>query len=93
MVRMKMTGKPNLTAIRKLKYVKDAKFDDEVLTLTVNDAGAHLQEILGKVGSIESVESRSPTLNDVFLHLAGREMRDEEGNESFFEKAIQSNNR
>ncbi len=93
MVRLMMKKKPNLTPIRKLRYVKNAKYEDGVLTLTVNDAGAHLQEILGKVGSVESVESRSPTLNDVFMHFAGREIRDESGNESFFEKAVQSNNR
>lgn len=92
-VRLKMAEKPNIAAIRRLRYVKEANFEEGVLTLTVNDAGAHLQEILGKVGSVDSVESRSPTLNDVFLHFAGREMRDEAGNESFFEKAIQSNNR
>jgi ABC-2 type transport system ATP-binding protein len=92
-VRMKMADKPNLASVRKLKYVKDAKYENGELILTVNDAGSHLQEILGKVGIVESVESRSPTLNDVFMHFAGREMRDEEGNEGFFEKAIKSNNR
>jgi ABC-2 type transport system ATP-binding protein len=90
-VRMKMAERPNLTAVRRLRYVKGAKYENGFLTLTVSDAGTHLQEILKKVGRVESVESRSPTLNDVFLHFAGREMRDEEGNESFFEKAIQSN--
>jgi ABC-2 type transport system ATP-binding protein len=93
MVRLEMKEKPNLQTVRKLRYVKGAKYDGGVLMLTVNDAGAHLQEILGKVGEVQSVESRSPTLNDVFMHFAGREIRDEEGNQSFFEKAVQSNNR
>lgn len=91
-VKLKMSEKPNIAAMKKMKYVKKAKYEDGFLTLTVDDAGRHLQEILKKVGGVESVESRSPTLNDVFLHFAGREMRDEGGNESFFEKAIQSNN-
>ncbi|MDE1865348.1 MAG: ATP-binding cassette domain-containing protein [Candidatus Micrarchaeota archaeon] len=93
MVRLQMRDKPNLHKVRKLRYIKNAKYEEGVLTLTVDDAGAHLQEILGKVGSVASVESRSPTLNDVFLHFAGREMREQEGDGSFFEKAIQSNNR
>ena len=44
--------------------------------LTVNSASAHLQEILSKIGKIDSVELRSPTLNDVFLRYTGRRMRE-----------------
>ena len=68
--------KPNLTALRKLKYIKSIKQRDGMLTLTVNDAGSHLQEILKKAGDVDSVESRSPTLDDVFLHYTGSQIRD-----------------
>ena len=56
------------------------------LLLTVKDASAHLQEILGTVGQVESVEVRSPTLNDVFLNYTGREIREESGEGGVFER-------
>lgn len=91
-VRLKIK-KPNISAVKKLKYVKSAKSADGILTLTVNDAGRHLQEILRKVGAVESVESRSPTLNDVFLHFTGNEIRDQEGEGGYFERMIRSRSR
>ncbi|MDE1869698.1 MAG: ATP-binding cassette domain-containing protein [Candidatus Micrarchaeota archaeon] len=85
--------KPNVTALRKLKYVKGIKREDGFLTFTVNDAGKHLQEILKKVGEVESVESHSPTLNDVFLRFTGNEIRDQEGEGGYFERMMHSRNR
>ena len=58
-VRLKMENKPNMAAVRRLRYVKEAKYENGVLTLAVDEAGSHLQEILGTVGNVESVESRS----------------------------------
>jgi ABC-2 type transport system ATP-binding protein len=83
--------KPNMEALRKLRYVKNIKHKDGILTFAVNDAGAHLQEILRKVGRAESVESRSPTLQDVFINLTGEEIRDQEEEGGTFEKMIRSN--
>lgn len=91
-VRLKIK-KPNVSAIKKLRYVKSAKSADGYLTLTVDDAGKHLQEILKKVGVVESVESRSPTLNDVFIKFTGKQIREQEGEGGFFERMIRSNNR
>lgn len=85
--------RPNILAVKKLRYVKSAKSTDGYLTLTVDDAGRHLQEILKKVGNVESVESRSPTLNDVFIKFTGKQIRDQEGEGGFFERMIRSNNR
>jgi len=56
------------------------------LLLTVKDASVHLQEILSLVGEVDSVEVRSPTLNDVFLHYTGREIREESGEGGMFER-------
>ncbi len=91
-VRLKVS-KPNTKLVKKLRYVKSAKFEDGHLVLTVIDASKHLQEILSKVGSVEDVESRSPTLNDVFLHYTGSEIREQEGEGGFFERMIHSGNR
>ncbi len=93
-VRIKVK-KPNMAAVKKLKYVKHAKREGDSVILTVNDAGSHLQEILGKLGKIESVESRSPTLNDVFMHYTGSGIRDADAEGGYFERIIhsQANNR
>ncbi len=85
--------KPNVKALRSLKYVKNIKHQDGVLSFTVNDAGTHLQEILKRIGKAESVESRSPTLQDVFINLTGEEIRDQEGEGGTFEKMISNSRR
>ncbi|MDE1761722.1 MAG: ATP-binding cassette domain-containing protein [Candidatus Micrarchaeota archaeon] len=85
--------KPNVAALKKLKYVKGVKVSDGAVTLTAKDAGRHLQEILNKAGSVESVESHSPTLNDVFLHLTGSEIREQEGEGGYLERMMHSGNR
>ncbi len=69
---------PRVDALRRLKFVKRVDSADGVLTITIAHAGEHLQEVLNAAGRVESVEVRSPTLNDVFLHFAGREFREEE---------------
>ena len=89
------TSKPNIQSLKTLKYVKNIKRSKAILKFTVDDAGSHLQEILKKVGKVESVESRSPTLNDVFLHFTGREIRESESEAEggWFERSIRSGNR
>lgn len=82
---------PNIRALRSLRYVKNIKHANGILTFTVSDAGAHLQEILKKVGKVSSVESRSPTLHDVFISLTGKEIRDNEAEGGTFERMIRSN--
>ncbi|MDE1856320.1 MAG: ATP-binding cassette domain-containing protein [Candidatus Micrarchaeota archaeon] len=84
---------PNVVAVRKLRYVKNIKVADGFVTLTVNDAGRHLQEIFKKIGNVESVESRSPTLNDVFLHYTGSEIRESGEEGGHFERMMHSGNR
>ncbi len=85
--------RPNTGALKRLSYVKSMKHEDGRLVLTVRDAGAHLQEILNKAGSVESVESRSPTLNDVFLYYTGSEIREQEAEGGYFERMMHSGNR
>src|SRR3989304_8199210 len=70
---------PKLEPIKDLDYVLSVDQSGSTLLLTVKDASSHLQEILGTIGQVESVEVRSPTLNDVFLNYTGREIREESG--------------
>jgi len=84
---------PNLAAVKKLKFVRRVNSDGGVVTITVNDAAMHLQKILKVIGDVESVESRSPTLNDVFLYFTGSEIREGEAEGGYFERMIRSRNR
>jgi ABC-2 type transport system ATP-binding protein len=67
----------DVEVLNKLKYIKKVDKCDSEICLTVKDANKHLQEILKVVGKVESVEIRSPTLDDVFLHYTGRVIRDD----------------
>ena len=80
------TRSPALDKIRGLDYVTSVNTTDKGVVLTVKNASAHLQEILGEIGQVESVEIRTPTLNDVFLHYTGREIREEAGEGGVMER-------
>jgi ABC-2 type transport system ATP-binding protein len=77
---------PNIERLKSLDYVLSIDQSGSTLRLTVKDASVHLQEILGMVGAVDSVEVRTATLNDVFLHYTGREIREESGEGGMFER-------
>jgi ABC-2 type transport system ATP-binding protein len=76
----------NIDMLKKLKYVKNVEKTNGEVCLTVKNADEHLQEILKVVGKVESVEVRSPTLNDVFLHYTGREIREDSPEGGIFQR-------
>jgi ABC-2 type transport system ATP-binding protein len=78
----------DLDALKKLPYVKEINPCDGEVCLTLENANIHLQEILQVVGPIDSVEIRSPTLDDVFLHYTGRAIREDTPEGSWAEKAM-----
>ncbi len=80
--------KLDVEVLKKLKYVKKVDKCDGEICLTVKDADKHLQEILKVVGKVESVEIRSPTLDDVFLHYTGRVIRDDSPEGGWAERAM-----
>jgi len=84
---------PSIEPFRKLKYVESAKIADSTVFLTVKEPNKHLQEILKLAGDVESVELHSPTLNDVFLHYAGREFTEDSPEGGFFERMAAARNR
>jgi len=63
------------------KVFKKAKFFDSQVLLSVKNAGREIKKVLEKAkkNKIEVIEAniRKPTLNDVFLNLTGREIREE----------------
>ena len=88
-VRLKIAN-PKISSIKELPYVVKVERTDSYLLLTVKNSSTHLQEILSLVGNAESVELRTPTLNDVFLHYTGHEIRQAEAEGGIFERAVRA---
>jgi len=78
----------NSGAIKKLGFVMKVRTVDGYTQITLRDADTHLQEVLAIAGKVDSVEIHSPTLDDVFLHYAGREYREEGGEGGWAERAM-----
>ena len=89
------TKNPELSELKKLDYIKHVQYENGLLSLTVVDAGSHLQHILEEVGEAENVELHSPTMHDVFLKLTGRQIREEseEGEGGWMTRSIHSGNK
>lgn len=77
---------PDLKSLEDKSYIKKVDRKDGYVCLTVSDAGKHLQEVLGLIGNVENVELHSPTLNDVFLHYTGREIREDSPEGSYMDR-------
>ncbi|VVB90659.1 Trehalose/maltose import ATP-binding protein MalK [uncultured archaeon] len=86
-VRLKQKN-PDIEAIRKLDYVKKVEEKEGLLYISIKDASMHLQDLLTHTGPIDFVEVRSGTLNDVFLHYTGREIREAEAEGGFWERMM-----
>jgi len=80
--------KPDMEALRKLDYVLKAEEKEGLLYISIKDANKHLQDLLAHTGPIDFVEVRSGTLNDVFLHYTGREIREAEAEGGFWERVM-----
>lgn len=69
-----------LSAIRNLKNVYDASYENHKLTVFCSDGKHNLIHILDHLQSNDisfgRVYSELPTLNDVFLEMTGKELRD-----------------
>jgi ABC-2 type transport system ATP-binding protein len=79
---------PDIESIRKLDYVMKAEEKDGLQYISIKDASKHLQDLLTNTGPIEFVEVRRGTLNDVFLHYTGREIREAEAEGGFWERMM-----
>ncbi len=79
---------PDIETIRRLDYVRNVQEKDGLLYLSIKDASKHLQDLLTHTGPIDFVEVRSGTLNDVFLHYTGREIREAEAEGGFWERVM-----
>ncbi|MDD3249562.1 MAG: ATP-binding cassette domain-containing protein [Smithellaceae bacterium] len=66
-----------LDRIRSLPYVSSVRMVDGVMEATMKSAHLHLAKLLPLIPGAQSVEMRKPTLNDVFMKLTGRDIRED----------------
>lgn len=70
-----------LKAVRELPHIFEVRYEDQILTVRCTGAKHNLIRILGYLQSeglgFGRVFSELPTLNDVFLELTGKQLRDE----------------
>lgn len=85
------SDKLDVEKLKKLPYVKKISSHKDGVSLTIENASTHLQELLNFVGKVESVEVHSPTLDDLFLHYTGRKMRESSAEGGWMEKAMHAN--
>lgn len=78
----------DIERIRKLDYVIKVEEKEGVLLISIKDASKHLQDLLSNTGPIDFVEVRRGTLNDVFLHYTGRDIREAEAEGGFWERVM-----
>jgi len=68
----------------RLRYQVEARYDGDGLTFEVDNGEEFLPIFIKEFGTrIVSVSLRHPSLDDVFLKLTGREMREEEVSDTF----------
>ncbi|HJU33652.1 MAG TPA: ATP-binding cassette domain-containing protein [Nitrososphaera sp.] len=73
-IKIKTHHKPD--EISQLDFVHKVEQNDEFLILSVDNAKRDLPNLLRRIEA-ETAESASPTLNDVFIRLTGRNIKEE----------------
>ena len=78
-IRMSSAQKQKLKKELEERYKKEIKEEDGTLQLEVADGEKFLPRLFNELDTkIDSIELRKPTLDDVFLSLTGRKIREEE---------------
>lgn len=75
-IRIKTQDRDADAVAKKFDFVQKAEFVDGFLVLSVKDARRSLPVLLQNIDA-ESAEFSSPTLNDVFIQLTGRKIKEE----------------
>ncbi|MFH1470957.1 MAG: ATP-binding cassette domain-containing protein [Candidatus Micrarchaeota archaeon] len=87
------TGKDIGKLTKNLKFVKGVERDGEMVKIKIENAGKNLCKLLAKTGELGEIEVRKPTLNDVFIHYTGKDIREDKAEGGIFERSMDSNNR
>lgn len=77
---------PDMAGLKKMKCIKSIEQKKETLSLIVSEGGCNLKRILEKAGDVQNVEVKPTTLNDVFIHFTGKEIREAEGEGGFWQR-------
>ncbi|MEW6407537.1 MAG: ATP-binding cassette domain-containing protein [Patescibacteria group bacterium] len=78
-IRMTSGQKDNLKAELEKRYQQEAKEENGMLQIEVADGERFLPRLFNELDTkIDSIELRRPTLDDVFLKMTGRAIREEE---------------
>ncbi len=81
-IRMTSAEKDNLKKELEQRYDKEVKEENGVLQLEVAEGEKFLPRLFNELDTkIDSIELRKPTLDDVFLSLTGRKIREEEASD------------
>jgi len=67
----------DMKKISSLPYVSKISLNDGRVEIMMRKANLHLPDLLSHIHDVESVEMRMPTLNDVFIRLTGRDIRED----------------
>lgn len=87
-VKLKLKQDSNIDSLKNLEFIRKIDSDGEYLLLSVDNAKMNIPEILKHI-EVESVEASSPTLNDVFLKLTGRSIKEQQAEGGFMERYVQ----
>jgi len=79
---------PNMAALRKIDCVKAVHRKGDQLQIVLKSGECNLKKILLKAGDVKNVELKPTTLNDVFLHYTGKEIREESGEGGFWQRVM-----
>ncbi len=87
------TKNPKMAALKKIQCVRTIHRKGDVLQVVVKSGDCNLKKILDKAGDVKKVELKPTTLNDVFLHHTGKEIREEEGEGGFWQRVMGERNK
>jgi ABC-2 type transport system ATP-binding protein len=84
------TKKPKEVAAkaRKMPFVKSVKAEKNGVRLRLEKSHLNLPRLLRELKGIDAIDIRRASLNDVFIKFTGREIREEEGEGSVFERMM-----
>lgn len=82
------TKNPKIAALRKLDCVKAIHRKGDLLQIVLENRECDLKKILLSAGNVKSVELKPTTLNDVFLHYTGKQIREDEAEGGFWQRIM-----
>ena len=70
-----------------LDFVHNVSYTDNWLVITVNNANKNIPKILSYLDKVNWIEYKKPTLNDLFLQVAGNpKVNDDDAEGGFMER-------